>query len=129
MILHKPQVYRHLLFNVFQTLEKKPKDDVEASSSQKLALSMALKSFIRRIKRRFVRLSEGGLLPWTVIKLYLLLIPFEVYIKWIKLDEQQSSIAMQSPALFIHQYAYLCSLSFLGKILCCVAHKLFSFPD
>lgn len=89
MLLHKPQVYRHLLFNKLGTTNN--------NSTSKWG--------------RIGRLGSSPL-PWGVVKLCILLVLFEVYIKWAKIDRESGQAALQSPPAFAIQYLYLFGLSF-----------------
>lgn len=89
MLLHKPQVYRHLLFNKLAT----------TGSTGRWG--------------RLGRLGSGPL-QWSVIKLSLLLVLFEVYIKWAKMDLAQAQNELQTPTEFIQRYSYLTGISCLG---------------
>lgn len=93
MLLHKPQVYRHLLFN---RLAFKNDDSAKLSNWGRLG-----------------RLGSGPL-PWGVLKLSLLLIFFEVYIKWAKKDHMWSINQALSKLDFGLKYVNLLALSFTG---------------
>lgn len=97
MLLHKPQVYRHLLFN-------------------ELGASAGPKGGPPSVSRwgRLSRLGSGPL-PWGVIKLCGLLVLFEVYIKWATLDTNVSNDGLRSSREFVARYAALLAISFVGK--------------
>lgn len=103
MLLHKPQVYRHLFFNQEHKSPNEPKG-----------------SAARRTK--------------NIFKLCLLLILFEVYIKWNAIDRLTKAKNLQGTAEFLRQYLYLfviCSLGngifflaliFLGNRICHISN-------
>ncbi len=94
MILHKPQVYRHLLFN---TLGPRPPD-----ASGRRGLHAMLRDPLRR----------------GVLRLCVLLVLFEVYIKWAKIDAGgRADDAFAAPGAFAAQYAYLFSVCLLEFLL------------
>ena len=97
MLLHKPQVYRHLLFN-------------------ELGASAGPKDNPPRVSRwgRLSRLGSGPL-PWGVIKLCGLLVLFEVYIKWATLDTNVPGGDLRGPREFAARYAALLAISFVGR--------------
>lgn len=101
MLLHKPQVYRHLLYN---RLEEAP-----ARGSGEGRDEGPTGPLLHGVARR-------PALSGALIKLCLLLVLFEVYIKWSKMDSSRHSPSFHSPAQFITQYLYLCGTSMAGTV-------------
>ena len=106
MLLHKPQVYRHLLINKLRGYSK-----VENARKQQMSNVLGQNDISLRAQ------IETIIFPLVLIKLSLLLILFEVYIKWAKLDAVVHPSNPQTAPAFIQRYLYLFIISFLGRFI------------
>lgn len=101
LLLLKPQAYRHVLYNI-----------LSGDSSSDSDAEGTMKWWQKKIKR-FARIGKGSL-SWGVVKLCTILILFEVYIKWSKIESISGSIfGAETVSLFLMQYLLLFSLSAL----------------
>lgn len=101
LLLHKAQAYRHLVYNILHAQEEKAALKREYEGS-----------VLKRLPGRFSRLGSGAL-TWGIIKLFILLILFDVYKKWSQMDGLNKVITWENFGKFLGDYATLLSFSAL----------------
>lgn len=110
MLLHKPAVYRHLIFNRFRLCWADHQgSDATASGSSASAMDGGGAEIIR------VSGDDGFMRPdgWRFYRLVFLLLLFEVYIKWSRSSAMPSSASPNAGAMaFANRYLLMLGIGF-----------------